>query len=643
MKTDFYRRQFLAGALLWLLPALLWAPAFSRAFVSEDFLILARLHQGAGQLLVEAVTGPWLGIDLVKFYRPVSTALLALEEALFGAHPLPYALTHWWIHGLNGWLLLRLLRAWTPALGLWPPMAVAGLFAIYPLHLNAVLFIASFATLFAATFGLAFLLCFLRWRSTAAVGWLAAAAVLLALALGSYEGAAVLPAVALALDLLGPAAARLPHRRQHRRLLPVPHALFFGLLCAYLLFRRGLFGQVLGGYDSTRARLLEGAADLARDLLDSLFRLLVPIYGATPPSAPAALVAVALLGILLLGGWARWGLPRQAGDRGRADELRGLESAEARPSSERRAHWGAWLLLGPAWAAFHQAPFAFAPVVPGNGRYWYLASVGAALVVIALAGLLGEVFGRRFRNRGFGLPGAAWASVLGAALVLGAFWGVALRGYAADYARAGELSRVLTQALAEQQVASGQRIFVTGYPVFVHDAGGAPVAQVFRWGFRDALQPPFQDPGLDVLPLPDLSGGGLLPVANGAPDAAIFRWDGATQELRRFVLGPRLREATAGVLELEVLAAEEAGQIRVAAPPGTVRATLFVVTAANTARLPLEVAGSSGAAVEGSLPEPLLRAARKLYPEQPTLWWVEARGAEGELLGYSVMRRVGPP
>ncbi|MDY7096088.1 MAG: hypothetical protein SX243_24200 [Acidobacteriota bacterium] len=645
MKTDFYRRQFLAGALLWLLPAVLWAPAFSRAFVSEDLLILARLHQDSWGLLVEAFTGPWLGIDLVKFYRPVSTTLLALEQALFGSHPLPYALTHWLVHGLNAWLLLRLLRSWTPALGLLPPAAVAALFAIYPLHLNAVLFIASFATLFAATFGLAFLLCFLRWRSTAAVGWLAAGTAFLALALGSYEGAAVLPAVALALDLFGPAPSRrVLHRRFRRRWLAVPHALFFGLLCAYLLLRRGLFGQVLGGYDSTRARLLEGAADLAGDLLASLFRLLVPIYGATPPSAPAVLVAMATLGIVALGGWVRWGLPRRAGASRPAGGQEPVEHRDLESSTGRRPQWGAWLLLGPAWTALHQAPFAFAPVVPGNGRYWYLAAAGAALVVLALVGLLGEALRSRLQQRGLALPVAVGSCVLGAALVLGAAWGVALRGYAQDYARAGELTRALPRALAEHQLSPGQRIFITGYPLFVHDAGGAPVAQVFRWGLRDALRPPFHQPGLDVLPLPDLSGGGLLPVADGEPAAAIFRWDAEAEELRRFVAGPRLRRATTGVTELEVLSSMDPQRIRVAAPPGTTHATLFVVTAANTARLPLVVEGAveegTGEALEGSLPLPLLRAASKLYPEQPAFWWVEARSGEGELLGYSVMRRV---
>jgi hypothetical protein len=304
------------------------------------------------------------------------------------------------------------------------------------------------------------------------------------------------------------------------------------------------------------------------------------------------------------------------------------------------------------WAALHQAPYVFAPVVPGNGRYWYLASAGAALVVVALAGLLAELAvgaDRRssssrhggFQEGRFRLPAAVGGSVLGVTLVLGVFWSVVLRGYAQDYARAGELARALPRALEEQQLTPGQRIFITGYPLFVHDAGGAPVAQVFRWGLRDALRPPFQTPGLDVLPLPDVVGGGLLPVATGEPTAAIFRWDGEAQELRRFVPTAGLWQATADAAKLAVLEPTDVATVRVERPPGPLsQATLFVVTAANTARLPLAVGERSGAILEGSLPMPLLRAANKLYPGQPAFWWVEARGPNAKLVGYSVMRRI---
>src|SRR6185436_1087284 len=94
--------------------------------------------------------------------------------------------------------------------------AVAGgaLFALHPLHPNAVIFSASFATLFGAAFVFAALFAYLRYRDTGNGRWWALALGAFACALLSYEAAAILPVWLAAADHL---AVPGPPRPQLRR------------------------------------------------------------------------------------------------------------------------------------------------------------------------------------------------------------------------------------------------------------------------------------------------------------------------------------------------------------------------------------------------------------------------------------------
>lgn len=608
----------LRAAALFALPAWLCSAALGRGFVSEDFLLLRLLDERGVTLAAEALTGPWLGIALVEFYRPVSTLLLAVEAALFGLEPLAFALAHLAIHGLNALLLARLVERLAPATRALPAFAAALLFALYPLQLNAWLFVASFATLFAAAFSLAFLVVFAGWRSRLAGAprrrRLALAALLLLLALGSYEGAAVLPALALVADLALPPAcpSGAPRARALERL--VPHLLFFALLGAYLLLRARLLSGVLGGYESTRGRLSALTDGLFADLPAALAHLWMPLYGAAAPRLPAALV-LALLALLVAGG---------------------LACRSGRLGGEAARPWGGLLLLGIGWALVAQAPFGFALVVPGNGRYWYFAAAGAALAVVAAAGVVALALRRR--------PLPAVLAITG---LLALVWGSSLHSLAGRYAEAGALAAALPRALAEHGVRADERVFVTRYPVFVTGDDGTPLAQVFRWGLRDAFAPPFVRPGYDVLPLPALAGGGLLPVAQSAYADRVFSWHAERRELVAFARSPRLLAATAGVGKIEVLAPRDGARLAPAAEPWSVvlggpiegRATLFVVTAAHSARIALPPAPAS-ATVRAELPADLLRAAEILYPGVGAYWWVEMRAADGALAAQSEMRRL---
>src|SRR3954470_10215439 len=271
--------------------------ALDRPFTSEDFLLIRYLGEHPPwHDLPAQLSSPWLGISVVKFFRPMSTLLYGLEIAAFGAHPLGYNLAHLLVHlacSLLVWAIVLRLDGTDLAAA-----AAAVLFAIYPLHPNAVLFSASFATLFGALFLLASTLAYQRFREAGSRGAWAGALGLFVLALGSYEQAAVLPAVLAAYDHL--VAARGAPARRHA-VLAAGYLPFFGVLGLYLLLRRRIFGVLIGGYEEYSQRLrAPQLRRLAADLATSIHQLHVPWYGRWPAAGTLAVSMVLLLGVPLV-------------------------------------------------------------------------------------------------------------------------------------------------------------------------------------------------------------------------------------------------------------------------------------------------------------------------------------------------------
>ena len=377
------------ASLLWLFPPLLllgYREGLGRSFTSEDFLILRRLGSGDFfERMAESFTGPWLGASFVPFYRPFSSLLLQLELGLFGKDPFPYLICHLLVH-LGCTLLLavwlgRLLPSASRA-----EIALAALiFGLYPLHPNTVLFIASFATLF-ATF---FLLATLYLEAAGHRGWAMAVS---PLALFSYEQAVMLPFLILLFDW----AARPSGLRQRLRLWP-----YFAMTGTYLLLRGSVLGE-LGGYDGFGSRLREPAV-LVQALADALQRLFVPLYAI--PAGPALSLGV-LAGLTVFAGLALY--------RHREEGSRVLLAA---------------LLAIP----LVQAPFFFTGVVPANGRYFYLAAVPAAIVLW----------------QGLRLVAGRWGSAIVpatlAVVAAMAFWGLA--EVTAVYREAAERAERIRQEL----------------------------------------------------------------------------------------------------------------------------------------------------------------------------------------------------
>ena len=573
---------------------LAYGRALSRGFVSEDFFVLRRF--AAGSLWETAwahLTGPLLEISFVKFYRPVSAFLAHLEYLLWGTLPAGYLVTHLAVHGLNAVLVYRLAAAWSRG----NKASAAGvtlIFAVYPLHPNAVLFVAAFATLFGATFLLASLVLYEHYRTGGGARCLAGSLVCFALALGSYEQTVVLPVFVAARELLAaweergrPACRGL--RGRARPVLP-----FFTVLLAYFLVRRAALGETVAGYEGFQERLSAGeAVKLGHGILVGLARLIYPSYD--HGVASAALWTIGVLVIL------------------------GTAGAVYRGGAMCRFWTLGWL-----WILASQAPFVFAGVVPGNGRYWYLTSIGLGLAVAAAADLLAQVFAL-VRPR----PDRALV-VTGVTVAVGIGYFFLLTDYTRVYAEAGRTASAVRSRLAELPASAGGRVFVTGYPDFLRGPRKTPIAQVFFWGLSDALAPPFAEGAATVYPLPPLSDAELSPLLERADLGTVWRWLPASGALEQLELAD-----VAGLERLPTRAAAP-GELAFHATAGSHRLVLLARGSAST--YPVTETADAEGWIAARLPEEVVRSWRHLYDGE-IFAWIEAR-RDGRLVAVSRLQRV---
>jgi hypothetical protein len=290
-----------------------------------------------------------------------------------------------------------------------------------------------------------------------------------------------------------------------------------------------------------------------------------------------------------------------------------------------------WLLAW-VWILAAQLPFAFRPAVPANGRYWYLAAAGVALEIAVLARAAAALAGQRWGR-------AVWAAVG----VWAALWAVLLQLHVGHMLEAARLARRVQEEVRRAADAAGGPVFVTRHPDFLFDSRGTPLAQVLRYGLRDALGPPFADRALDVYPLPPLAGAELVPVALGTSGREILEWSAQAEEARAAAVPP---EALAGT-ELQVVSPADgavvapSAEIVVEVPPGPHAAfRLLVSSRGNGTVFELPSQALRGGVLRAGLPRPFLQTMERLYGPGEHYWWVEARGAGGRISGFTRLRSL---
>lgn len=221
----------LLAAIVLIVTACVYLPALGFGFVFDD----------RGQIVETAfaLTWKWIpryftshlwGLDphtLPLYYRPAFMLWLLANYQMFGLAPAWWHLTSIAAHVLCTLLVYVLARRFMEQL----PSAVAALvFGIHPVHAEAVSWVSAVNEPLLGIFFVGAILAYLHWRDTRRPLWLAASALLYALAMLEKETAVVLPGVILACELLFP-------KTDNRRGAAVL-SLYGALTIAYLLVRQ---------------------------------------------------------------------------------------------------------------------------------------------------------------------------------------------------------------------------------------------------------------------------------------------------------------------------------------------------------------------------------------------------------------------
>ena len=266
-------RTALAAVAIGVLLAAAYAPSLGGGFLWDDDAHVVdnpQLRDLAGLLRI------WIPGHTPQYY-PVTFSVFWLAYQLWGLCTLGYDLLNLALHGLNAWLVWRLLRL----LGAPAPAGVAAAFALHPLHVESVAWVMELKNTLSGAFYLAAAICYVRFdgaREEAFVSGTAPprarrdyalALLLFALALLSKSVTATLPA-ALVLMLVQRGGGLSP-----RRLAPLAPLLALGLGLALhtAWLERELVGARGAAFDFT---LAERALIASKALLFYAQKLLVP-------------------------------------------------------------------------------------------------------------------------------------------------------------------------------------------------------------------------------------------------------------------------------------------------------------------------------------------------------------------------------
>lgn len=193
-----YKPEIYTILLLIFINVLVYVQILDHQFVSYD----DKHYVYNNVILKQGLTGhtiKWaFTTHLMGHWHPITWITFLLEAQFFGFNPTAYHATNLIIHILNTLLLFAFLRISTKSL--WPSAAVAMLFAIHPMHVQPVVWVASRKDLLSTFFGLIALICYYYYAQDRS--WKRYLQVILFLVLGLLSKAMLitLPFVMLLLD-----------------------------------------------------------------------------------------------------------------------------------------------------------------------------------------------------------------------------------------------------------------------------------------------------------------------------------------------------------------------------------------------------------------------------------------------------------
>jgi hypothetical protein len=237
--------------------AAFWSTLFI-GFLHDDLLHLdyvARAFHGNWSLFLSNFTSNWAGSDLMRSYRPVTSLSFLIDYFLYQTNAVGFHLTNILLYAgcsaLVGLITLEITGKYGNRLGAMPAVWAGLLFAVYPLHGEAVAWIVGRVDVLCTFFYLLSIWTYCRFRLLREKPFLWWSLGSFALAMLSKEMAVTLPAVIAAAEVLlfNSDKSANSSKRVTQRVLYV--AFFWALFVLMATIRSLLIGTVVGGYGDT--------------------------------------------------------------------------------------------------------------------------------------------------------------------------------------------------------------------------------------------------------------------------------------------------------------------------------------------------------------------------------------------------------
>jgi tetratricopeptide (TPR) repeat protein len=241
---DARRLRIIVASSVATLAVLIYANSLANGFAYDDVPIVESrdLVHGLGRIPELLTAEYWPARFGSGLYRPLTMVSFAVDWSVWGGEPFGFHLTNVALHaGITALLALLLLQffPW------WAALAGGAVFAVHPVHTEAVANVAGRAELLAAAFVLLACVVYVGASRRGQLSWvvLLAISVSYALAMLSKEVGVVLPALLLVLDLPAVARRRAGDGKAYLRARLPLFASLAVVLIAYLALRWAVLGE----------------------------------------------------------------------------------------------------------------------------------------------------------------------------------------------------------------------------------------------------------------------------------------------------------------------------------------------------------------------------------------------------------------
>ncbi len=225
-----------AGLAALLLAA--FAPSLLNPFLLDDRVLIVQNARIRGfRYLLDLLTSPFFPVEDAgqgAYFRPLANISFLLDYQVWQLRPLGYHLTNVLLHGVNAWLVFRLLKK-IPGLGTACAWLAAAVFCVHPLQTSAVYYVSGRTDELSALFALLSLLA----AGPGTVRALVCAACFF-LSLLAKENTLLLPVLAV-----GWMAVLMPPGNAKSRNIARVAVLQVLAACLYLLARRAVVGSAV--------------------------------------------------------------------------------------------------------------------------------------------------------------------------------------------------------------------------------------------------------------------------------------------------------------------------------------------------------------------------------------------------------------